>query len=104
MAEAAEKLIEQVRLESLIITQGEQGMTLYRKDEEPVNFPAMARKVYDVTGAGDTVISTVAVALGAGLDLPAAVKLANIAAGLVVEEVGTTVIDLGHLKNAVENW
>ncbi len=100
MEEAAEKLINDVKLESLIITQGEDGMTLYKKNEAPVNFPALARKVYDVTGAGDTVIATLAVALGAGCELAAAVRLANIAAGLVVEEVGTTVIDLARLKEA----
>jgi D-beta-D-heptose 7-phosphate kinase/D-beta-D-heptose 1-phosphate adenosyltransferase len=99
---AAKKLLSEVELESLIITQGEQGMTLYRQNSEPVNFPALARKVYDVTGAGDTVISTLAVALGAGCDLPAAVRLANIAAGLVVEEVGTTAIGLEQLKQAAD--
>jgi D-beta-D-heptose 7-phosphate kinase/D-beta-D-heptose 1-phosphate adenosyltransferase len=102
LAEAAQKIISDVKLESLIITQGEHGMTIYHKDEEPVNFPAMARKVYDVTGAGDTVISTLAVALGAGCDLPTAAKLANIAAGLVVEEVGTTSIKFDQLKAAAE--
>lgn len=99
---AAQKLLSEVELESLIITQGEQGMTLYRKNAEPVNFPALARKVYDVTGAGDTVISTLAVALGAGSDLPGAARLANIAAGLVVEEVGTTAIKLEQLKQAAD--
>jgi D-beta-D-heptose 7-phosphate kinase/D-beta-D-heptose 1-phosphate adenosyltransferase len=104
LEEAAARLIDEVKLESLIITQGENGMTLYRRGDTAVNFPALARKVYDVTGAGDTVISTLAVALGAGLDLPTAAKLANIAAGLVVEEVGTTVIALDQLKEAAENW
>lgn len=100
---AAAKLIEEVALESLIITQGEHGISIYQKDGDSVNFPALARKVYDVTGAGDTVISTIAVALGAGADLPTAVKLANAAAGLVVEEVGTTVIAIDRLKHATEN-
>ena len=99
----AQKLLKEVKLESLIITQGEQGMTLYSKAGETVNFPALARKVYDVTGAGDTVIATLAVALGAGCDLPEAANLANIAAGLVVEKVGTTAIELEQLRHAAEN-
>jgi rfaE bifunctional protein kinase chain/domain len=103
LEETAAKIISDADLESLIITQGENGITLYRKGEESVNFPAMARKVYDVTGAGDTVISTLAVALGAGCDLPFAVKLSNAAAGLVVEEVGTTVVELDKLKAAAAN-
>ncbi len=99
----ARKLLDEVGLESLIITQGEQGMTLYPKEKEPVFFPALARKVYDVTGAGDTVIATLAVALGAGCDLPAAARLANIAAGLVVEKVGTTAVGLEQLRQAAEH-
>jgi rfaE bifunctional protein kinase chain/domain len=100
--EIAKKLLSDLDLKSLIITQGENGMTLYSDTGEPVYFPAMARKVYDVTGAGDTVISTLAVALGAGCDLAAAAELANIAAGLVVEEVGTTAVKLDKLREAAE--
>lgn len=103
LSRIARKLLEEVGLESLIITQGEQGMTLYPKEKEPVFFPALARKVYDVTGAGDTVIATLAVALGAGCDLPAAARLANIAAGLVVEKVGTTAVGLEQLRQAAEH-
>jgi rfaE bifunctional protein kinase chain/domain len=100
LEQAAERLIADVKLASLLITQGEHGMTLYTKGEASLNFPAVARKVYDVTGAGDTVIATLAVALAAGHDLAKATTLANIAAGLVVEEVGTTVIDLERLKTS----
>jgi D-beta-D-heptose 7-phosphate kinase/D-beta-D-heptose 1-phosphate adenosyltransferase len=62
----------------------------------------MARNVYDVTGAGDTVIATLAASIGAGADLESAARLANIAAGLVVEEVGTTIIKADSLKNALD--
>jgi len=103
LSQIARKLLAEVSLESLIITQGENGMTLYPKEKEPVYFPALARKVYDVTGAGDTVIATLAVALGAGCDLPAAARLANIAAGLVVEKVGTTAISLEQLRQAADH-
>lgn len=99
---AARKLLDDIELESIVITQGEHGMTLYRHNGDTMNFPALARKVYDVTGAGDTVISTLAVALGAGLALTEAVRLSNIAAGLVVEEVGTTAIKLDQLKHAAD--
>lgn len=78
-------------------------MTLFRRNDEPMHFPAAAHNVYDVTGAGDTVIATLATALGAGADMETAVNLANIAAGLVVQQVGTSSISLPELRLAVEN-
>jgi D-beta-D-heptose 7-phosphate kinase/D-beta-D-heptose 1-phosphate adenosyltransferase len=87
---------------AVLITQGEAGMTLFCRDREPVHLHAMARNVYDVTGAGDTVIATLAASIGAGADLESAARLANIAAGLVVEEVGTTIIKADSLKNALD--
>jgi rfaE bifunctional protein kinase chain/domain len=86
------ELMEMHDFDSLLITKGEHGMSLFQRGAEPFHLNSLARKVYDVTGAGDTVISTLAVALGAGADLPSAAKISNIAAGLVVEEIGTTVI------------
>ena len=90
-------------IKAVLITQGEEGMTLFRKDREPVRFATAARDVYDVTGAGDTVIATLATAVAAGADLETATKLANIAAGIVVEQVGTTAIDLAELRRAVQS-
>ncbi|HRH43606.1 MAG TPA: D-glycero-beta-D-manno-heptose-7-phosphate kinase [Pyrinomonadaceae bacterium] len=98
---AGVKLLEELDLQSLLITQGEDGMTLFRRDQEPFQLPALARHVYDVTGAGDTVISTLAVSLGAKIDLPTAAKIANIAAGFVVEEIGTSIITIEKLKHSL---
>lgn len=85
-------LLEKSNLKSLLITLGEEGMTLFQAGKDPVKFRALARQVYDVTGAGDTVIATLGTAIGAGADLQAACRIANTAAGFVVEEVGTTII------------
>jgi D-beta-D-heptose 7-phosphate kinase/D-beta-D-heptose 1-phosphate adenosyltransferase len=99
--EIGEKLLSELKIEALLITLGEDGMALFRFGKEPLRLPAMARAVYDVTGAGDTVIATLGVAVAAGASLPDAAKLANIAAGLVVEQIGTTAIDLDVLNAAL---
>jgi rfaE bifunctional protein kinase chain/domain len=100
---AGEKLIADIGINAVLITQGEHGMTLFRRGRDTVNFATAAREVYDVTGAGDTVIATLATAVAAGADLETATNLANIAAGLVVEQVGTTAIDLEELRRAVRS-
>lgn len=99
---AAEKLIFESDLEAILITQGEEGMTLFKKNGTSHHFHASAREIYDVTGAGDTVIATLAVSLGAGDTLENAAEIANIAAGLVVEQVGTTAIKYNDLLNYIE--
>ena len=98
---AGETLISELNLQALLITQGENGMTLFQGNEKPVHFQTKARTVYDVTGAGDTVIATLAVALAAGANLLQAAELSNISAGLVVEEVGTTTINQEKLLKAL---
>jgi D-beta-D-heptose 7-phosphate kinase/D-beta-D-heptose 1-phosphate adenosyltransferase len=98
---AGETLISELNLEALLITQGENGMTLFQKEKKPFHFQTKARTVYDVTGAGDTVIATLAVALAAGANLLQAAELSNISAGLVVEEVGTTTINQEKLLKAL---
>ncbi len=100
---AGEKLLNELNLESILITQGEAGMTIFERDGKHNHFKALARHVYDVTGAGDTVIATLGVTLAAGGDLLLATEIANIAAGFVVEELGTTTIDFNKLKNSLEN-
>jgi len=93
LAEKAGKiLLEKLSLDALLITRGEKGMTLLQKGEDNSHLKARARKVYDVTGAGDTVIAAMAAALGTGVDFRRASEFANLAAGLVVEKVGTTII------------
>ena len=98
---AGKILLEKISTDSVLITQGEKGMTLFQNDGKVFQFDALARNVYDVTGAGDTVIATLAVALGAGLNYFDAAKIANIAAGLVVEQIGTTAISLELLEKAL---
>lgn len=77
------------RVERLLITRSEQGMTLFRAGEPPLHDPARAREVFDVSGAGDTVVAALALACAAGLEDAAAVHLANLAAGIVVGKLGT---------------
>ena len=75
--------------EALLMTRGAEGMSLFEKGGSYTYLPTVAREVYDVTGAGDTVVSVVAVALATGADYPTASHLANHAAGIVIREVGT---------------
>src|SRR5688572_26891587 len=84
----ARALREKLKLEALLLTRGEEGMTLFSASR-PVSIKAEAREVFDVTGAGDTVIATLAVMLAAGLSLENAVRVANRAAGIVVGKLGT---------------
>ena len=98
---AAERLIGELQLEALLVTRGERGMTLLRPGRGELHLPARAREVYDVTGAGDTVIGVLAAAVAGGADLEAAVILANVAAGLVVGKLGTAVVSMPELRRAV---
>jgi len=100
---AGAKLMTEFGFDTLLVTQGEEGMTLFRHSHDPLRLPAHAREVYDVTGAGDTVIATLATAMGAGADVEEAARLANLAAGIVVEQVGTSTITLDELRTAVDN-
>ena len=94
-------LRERNQIESVLITQGEQGMTLFSGGEEPFHIPASSVETYDVTGAGDTVIATLAVAHASGLGLRESAVIANAAAGEVVQHVGTTAITPEMLDNAL---
>ncbi len=101
---AGRKLLHDLAIQSLLITQGEEGMTLFRQNVEPKHFPTAARQVYDVTGAGDTVIAALATAIGANADLETATHIANVAAGSVVEQIGTTAITLQRLREALNGF
>lgn len=98
----AEQLMQELQLQALLVTRGEHGMTLLRPGQEELHMPAVAREVYDVTGAGDTVIAVLAAAVAAGSELPRAVALANIAAGIVVGKLGTAVVSAPELRRAVQ--
>ena len=99
LAEKAATLRAELGLEALLVTRAEEGMTLFTAGGR-VHEPAQAREVYDVSGAGDTVIATVAVMLASGLDLASAMRLANRAAGIVVGKLGTATCSLAELTAA----
>jgi len=96
-----EQLMNDLELQALLVTRGEHGMTLLRPGEEELHLPARAREVFDVTGAGDTVIATLASSVAAGASLPEAVVLANIAASIVVGKLGTATVSVPELRRAV---
>jgi rfaE bifunctional protein kinase chain/domain len=87
----AQALCAELGFGALLVTRSEEGMSLYTAAGAD-HIPAVAREVYDVSGAGDTVIATLGVLLGAGAPLPAAVRIANQAAGVVVGKLGTAVV------------
>jgi len=91
LAVKADLLRRELDLEALLVTRSEEGMSLFTADGA-LTIPAQAREVYDVSGAGDTVIATLGVVLAAGGSLPAAVRIANEAAGVVVAKLGTAVV------------
>ncbi|CAN5274326.1 bifunctional D-glycero-beta-D-manno-heptose-7-phosphate kinase/D-glycero-beta-D-manno-heptose 1-phosphate adenylyltransferase HldE [soil metagenome] len=99
LLERGRRLGEELEIDLLLITRSERGMTLIMRDAEPLHLPAEAREVYDVTGAGDTVIAMLGASLAAGLPAQDAAALANLAAGLVVRKIGVasvTAAELGH--------
>lgn len=104
LEQAGKQLLLNLNLKALLVTQGEEGMTLLEKDKKSIHLSARARKVYDVTGAGDTVIATLAVAAGAGLSLAESSNAANVAAGIVVEQVGTSIISFDELKASINTF
>lgn len=98
----AQTLIKQLDIKAILITRSEHGMTLIRAEQPEFHLPAIAKEVADVTGAGDTVISTLASALAAGADLEYAVTLANVAASIVVSKLGTSTVSGPELKAEYE--
>ncbi|MBN49069.1 MAG: bifunctional heptose 7-phosphate kinase/heptose 1-phosphate adenyltransferase [Spongiibacteraceae bacterium] len=102
LVDKAQTLMQELDLKALLVTRGEHGMSLIRPGEPEFHLPARAMEVFDVTGAGDTVISVLAAALAAGDDLPNAVALANLAAGIVVGKLGTAAISAPELRRAVQ--
>lgn len=94
---AAELLLQKVGCQAVLITRGEAGMALLEKGKELVSIPTTAREVFDVTGAGDTVIAVLALGLAAGAPYGEAAALANIAAGVVVGKVGTATVSQEEL-------
>ena len=100
LQEKAMRLRESLRLDALLVTRSEEGMSLF-EDGQARHEPAQAREVYDVSGAGDTVIASMAVMLASGADLHQAMRIANRTAGIVVGKLGTAVVTLDELRGTL---
>ncbi len=103
LLKAGKVLLKKLGSEAVLITRGEHGMSLFEKSGTLTHIPTEAKQVFDVTGAGDTVLSTLALALAAGASLPKAAKLANVAAGIVVGIVGTASIEREMLQKVLSS-
>lgn len=100
---AARYIREEIDCEAVLITRGEAGMALLQDNDQLVTIPTMAKEVYDVTGAGDTVVATLALGLAVGCSMREAAVLANHAAGIVVGKVGTASVSADELRMALES-
>jgi D-beta-D-heptose 7-phosphate kinase/D-beta-D-heptose 1-phosphate adenosyltransferase len=101
MAVLGKKILNLLKSQSVLITRSEKGMMLICPNNKITNIPTRAKEVYDVTGAGDTVISTMTLALAAGADLKSAAEIANFAAGIVVAKIGTATASPKELRDAI---
>lgn len=96
-------LLEKLESDSVLITRGEKGMALFSKGGDIDYFPTVAKKVYDVTGAGDTVVAAFVSAVAAGATLKEATEVSNCAAGIVVGEVGTATVSKSVLTKELKH-
>lgn len=103
IAEKAEQLRAKLDLQALLITRGKNGMSLIRQGCRPFHLPTEAKEVYDVTGAGDTVIATLAVCLAVRKPMEEATRIANLAAGIVVGKLGSATTDVTELHQALHD-
>jgi D-beta-D-heptose 7-phosphate kinase/D-beta-D-heptose 1-phosphate adenosyltransferase len=101
LVDKAKKLIQALCLDALLITRGAKGMALVQKSGPELHIPTQAREVFDVTGAGDTVVATLALCLANGASLYESVPIANLAAGIVVAKLGTATVSLAELREAL---
>jgi len=101
LLQAGRLMLSRLNSRSVLITQGKDGMTLFENNGEITHIPTIAKNVFDVTGAGDTVIGTFSLGLAAGLAPKLAAILSNFAAGIVVGEVGTSTVSAEQLKKAI---
>ena len=100
---AGEVLLNKLGSDAVLITKGEHGMSLFENNGEITHIPTVAKEVYDVSGAGDTVIGTVALSMASGASLKEAAVISNFAAGIVVGKIGTATVTPKELKDAVDN-
>ena len=96
MEKAAREVLEANQLTSLLVTRSDKGMSLI-SDIPPIHIPTHSEEVFDVSGAGDTVVATLSLCLAAGYDMTTAMKTANIAAGIVVKKIGTATLTIEEL-------
>ena len=101
LVKAGKKLLESLQ-SNILITRGEKGMSLFEKDGNITEIETKAKEVYDVTGAGDTVVAVATIAMASGASVKDAALLANYAAGIVVGKLGTATVSISELKKAIE--
>lgn len=104
MLRAGKMLIDQLGTKAVLITAGDKGMYLISESDKIHHIPTMAKEVYDVSGAGDTVIAVLTLALAAGASFLEAAILANHAAGVEVSKFGVAAVSVDELKEALKNW
>lgn len=104
LVEVGQRLLHQVGCEAVLITRGEEGMSLFEGNGRVIHLPAVAREVYDVTGAGDTAVGVFTLALAAKTKLADCARIANCAAGIVVGKLGTAVVTPEELKVALDGY
>jgi D-beta-D-heptose 7-phosphate kinase/D-beta-D-heptose 1-phosphate adenosyltransferase len=102
LIQAGKQILHDLHCRAALITQGKDGMTLFEEGGEISHIPTVARKVYDVTGAGDTVIAALVLSMASGLNLKDAAVISNFAAGIVVGEVGTSTVTTEELKKVLK--
>jgi len=102
-AAAARRALEMADIDALLVTRSDQGMTLVARNADPVHFRDKSREVFDVSGAGDTALAVLGLAIGAGASLSAAAELANRTCNIVVSKVGTAVVYQSELARALQN-
>jgi D-beta-D-heptose 7-phosphate kinase/D-beta-D-heptose 1-phosphate adenosyltransferase len=103
LVKAGKKLLSSLACEAVLITRGEEGMTLFEKGKGKItHIPTKAKEVYDVTGAGDTVIATLTIALAVGASYGEAARVANHAAGIVVSKLGTATVSQEELIDNIK--
>ncbi len=103
LAGAGKALIKRLDCRAVLITRGEHGMSLFEAGKKAFHVPTLAREVFDVTGAGDTVIAALALGMVSGLKIKQAVELSNLAAGIAVGKLGTSVVSAEELARVADN-
>jgi len=99
---AGRKLLQSLKLDALIVTAGADGIVVFEKGKEPLYIPTETKEIYDVTGAGDTVLATIGLGIALGLNYIESARLSNIAAGIVVGKVGTSTVSKDEILHYVE--